>query len=337
MEIQEKKCSNIEHKDINVNSYCSKCEIYMCNKCQNLHSKLFNDHQAFVLEKANDEKFTGLCKEERHHLELQFFCKTHNQLCCALCLCKIKKESMGKHHDCDVCDIEDIKDGKINKLEENIEKLRKLSNSFEESINKLKEIYKKINGDKEELKLKIQKIFTLLRNELNNREDELLLKVDNAFNKAYFKEEIIKESEKLFNKIKLSLEKNINMLKKEYKENQINILINECVNIENNIKEIEYINENIKKYNDNFDNFKLKLSPEKEEELAAFLSNIKTFGRIFNSCMILYKWRKNQIKNNFTLSDNDKTIEINYSVVIIMLTFWIIFLKRKKNIQFAFL
>ena len=218
MEIQEKKCSNIEHKDINANSYCSKCEIYMCNKCQNIHSKLCNNHQNFILEKDNNEIFTGLCKEEKHHLELQFFCKTHNQLCCALCLCKIKKESMGKHHDCDVCNIEDIKEGKINKLEENIEKLQKLSSSFEESINKLKEIYKKINDDKEELKNKIQKLFTWLRNELNNREDELLLKVDNAFDKVYFKEEIIKESEKLYNKIKISFEKNNNMLKNEFKE-----------------------------------------------------------------------------------------------------------------------
>ena len=207
MDIKEKKCSNIEHNDTNANSYCSKCEIYMCNKCQNIHSKLCNNHQSFILGKDNDETFTGLCKEESHNLELQFFCKTHNQLCCVICLCKIKKESMGKHHDCDVCNIEDIKEEKINKLKENIEYLQKLSISFEESINKLKEIYKKINDDKEELKIKIQKIFTLLRNELNKREDELLLKVDEEFDKAYFKEEIIKESEKLY-KIKLSFEKN---------------------------------------------------------------------------------------------------------------------------------
>ena len=87
------------------------------------------------------------------------------------------------------------------------------------------------------------------------------------------------------------------------------------MNIENNIKEIEYINENINKCNNNIDNFQLKLGPEKEEELTEFLNNIKTFGKLFNSnsCMIPYKWRKNQINNNFTLYDNDKTIEINYS------------------------
>ena len=163
MDIKPKKCSNIEHNDINSNSYCSKCEIYMCTKCQNLHSKLFNNHQDFFLKKDNDEIFTGLCKEEKHQMELQFFCKTHNQLCCALCLCKIKKESMGKHHDCEVCNIEEIKDEKINKFKENVKYLQKLSNSFEESINKLKEILKKINDDKEEIKLKIQKIFTKLR------------------------------------------------------------------------------------------------------------------------------------------------------------------------------
>ena len=313
MDIKEKKCSNIEHNDTNANSYCSKCEIYMCNKCQNIHSKLCNNHQSFILGKDNDETFTGLCKEESHNLELQFFCKTHNQLCCVICLCKIKKESMGKHHDCDVCNIEDIKEEKINKLKENIEYLQKLSISFEESINKLKEIYKKINDDKEELKIKIQKIFTLLRNELNKREDELLLKVDEEFDKAYFKEEIIKESEKLY-KIKLSFEKN-KKFNNEYKEKKINYLVNECINIENNINGIEKINENIKKCNNNSSNFQLKLSPEKEEELTELLNNIKSFGKIYNinNCLILYKWNKRQTKDNFTLSNNDKTIEINYS------------------------
>ena len=52
-----------------------------------------------------------------------------------------------------------------------------------------------MNQNKEELKLKIQNIFTKLRNILNNREDELLLEVDKKFNKIYYKEEIIKQSE----------------------------------------------------------------------------------------------------------------------------------------------
>ena len=56
-------------------------------------------------------------------------------------------------------------------MKENTKILQNLSNNFDESINKLKTIFEKINKNKEELKLKVQKIFTIIRNELNNRED----------------------------------------------------------------------------------------------------------------------------------------------------------------------
>ena len=54
-------------------------------------------------------------------------------------------------------------------------------------------MYEKIDKSKEELKRNIQKIFTKLRNALNDREDELLLEVDNKYNELYFDENIIKE------------------------------------------------------------------------------------------------------------------------------------------------
>ena len=71
-----------------------------------------------------------------------------------------------------------------------------MSKSLELSINELKILFDKINENKEELKLKIQKIFTNLRNSLNNREDELLLEVDKQFNDLYGNEEIIRKGEK---------------------------------------------------------------------------------------------------------------------------------------------
>ena len=71
----------------------------------------------------------------------------------------------------------EIKNDKINKLNDNIIYLEELSKTLQESINKSKEIYEKISENKEGLKLKIQKIFTKIRNELNKREDELLLEV----------------------------------------------------------------------------------------------------------------------------------------------------------------
>ena len=120
--------------------------------------------------------------------------------------------------------------------------LSNISNTIEESINELKKIYENISHNKEELKLNIQKIFTKIRNTLNEREDKLLLDVDKQFNILYCNEDIIKENVKLPNKIKLSLEKGKIINEKWNEENnQINSLINDCINIENNIKEINII------------------------------------------------------------------------------------------------
>jgi len=54
---------------------------------------------------------------------------------------------------------------------------------------------------------------------------------------------LIKESEKLPNKIKKSLEKG-KALDKDWKDNELNCVINDCINIENNIKDINLTNQN---------------------------------------------------------------------------------------------
>jgi len=268
-------CSSKEHENIKAISYCKKCEIYMCNKCEVIHSKLCQNHQIFKLDKDLNEIFTGYCQEKNHNEKLEFYCKSHNKLCCALCLCKIKNKGKGQHHDCEVCLLESIEEEKKAKLKDNIQKLDDLSNNLNESINKLKEIYEKLNEDKENIKLEIQKEFTKLRNELNEREDQLLLETENLFNKNFFDESLIKENEKLPNKISLSLEKG-KILTQNWKEENLNLLINECINIENNIKIIETINEKINnsKY---LNNIKMSFSKNKESEL---IESMKKYGTI---------------------------------------------------------
>ena len=140
-------------------------------------------------------------------MKLEFFCKNHNLLCCAACLCKLDKKGLGQHKDCDVCFIEEIKEEKKNKLKENIKYLVDLKDKFNDSMESLKKLFQNIEKDKEDLKLEIQNIFTKVRNTLNNRENELLLEVDKLFNNKYFNEDIIKKGEKLPKQIKLSLEK----------------------------------------------------------------------------------------------------------------------------------
>ena len=189
-----KKCSLIEHKEIEAILFCKECiNIYMCNKCEKFHSHLFKNHCQIKLDKDINEIFTGFCSEKSHSTELKFFCKTHNKLCCAECIIKIKTKENGQHKDCDVCTIEDIENEKKNKLEENIKSLENLSINLQQSINELKIIYEAIDKNKEEIKKNIQKVFTNLRNCLNDREDELLLEIDKKFETEFF---IIKKIKK---------------------------------------------------------------------------------------------------------------------------------------------
>ena len=155
MERSNKKCSLKKHEDIDAISFCQNCRIYMCNKCENFHSELFQNHHEYKLDKEKNYIFTGYCTVENHNEELEYFCKTHNQLCCGLCITKIKKKGKGQHTECDICTIEDIKEDKKNKLKQNIKTLEDLSNILDNSIKQLRLIFEKISENKEELKLKI--------------------------------------------------------------------------------------------------------------------------------------------------------------------------------------
>ena len=110
--MEVKKCSSKKHEENNAIFYCPECKIYMCNKCENYHSELFQSHYLYKLDKNIELLFTGFCKEENHFDKLEYFCKNHNQLCCVACIAKIGGKGKGQHKDCDICFIENIKDEK---------------------------------------------------------------------------------------------------------------------------------------------------------------------------------------------------------------------------------
>ena len=89
-----------------------------------------------------------------------------------------------------------IKEEKKKKLNENIKHSEDLQYKFKESLEALKKIFLTIEKDKEDLKLKIQNIFTKIRNAINDREDALLIEIDNLYNTKYFNEDIIKNNKK---------------------------------------------------------------------------------------------------------------------------------------------
>ena len=284
MNNQKKTCSFQGHEKIPSNIYCISCNVYMCQKCESFHSKLLPGHKIYNIDKTNlDDINQEICNQEKHNLEFQYFCKNHNILCCAKCITKIKNKENGLHKDCDIYTIEEIKEEKINKLNKNINNLELLSKNLEDSVKKLKNIYEKLNKNKEDVKIHIQKIFTKIRNELNIREDSLLKDVDEIYEKNFFGEEIIKQGEKLPNKIKKSLEK-CKVIENYNEGNKIISLINECLTIENNIDEINKINDSINKYN-NYTNINIVFYPKEEDDIqiSKIINDIKIFGNIYKS------------------------------------------------------
>ena len=110
MEGKVNKCSN--HEETNALIFYQQCRIYMCNKCKQMHSDLLKSHIIYNLYKKMNDIFTGICTDENHITEYEYFCKNHKQLCCAKCISKIKNKGNGKHGNCNICIIEDIQNEK---------------------------------------------------------------------------------------------------------------------------------------------------------------------------------------------------------------------------------
>jgi len=296
-------CSSQKHKENVAISFCYECKIYMCNKCDNYHLEIFQNHHQIKIDKNNYnlDIFTGLCNEKNHIDELNYFCKTHNNLCCVKCIAKIKGKENGQHSDCDICFIEDIENEKKNELNRNIKLLEELSNTFEKSLDELKLLFEKIDKNKELLKTNIQKIFTKIRTSLNEREDQLLLEVDKKFNELFVNENL--KNKKLPKEINESLEKG-KLIQNQWNKNKLNLSINICLNIENNIRYINKINEILKKSSSI--NADIKFSPE-ENGVNALLETIEKFGDILtmnkkqlinqNDISLLKNWIKSDNHN----------------------------------------
>ena len=298
----QKKCSNKKHSELNALNYCLECNIYLCNKCSIYHSEYLDTHHLYNIDINIQEIFTGLCKEPNHKNKLEFYCKTHNILCCAACLSKIKGEENGQHNECNVCLIKEIQEEKKNNLQKNIKYLKDFSPKIENSINILKKIIEGVGKNKEELKLKISNIFTKIRNIINEREDQLLLDVDNEYNNTFFKDDIIKKREKMPQQIKNILEKGKSLDNEwDNDDNKLINRINDCINIENNIKTIFEINENIEKYNSNKIN--IKFFPEDEKIISELSELIKKYGEIVNISEenFMFKFKSG---NNINITNN---------------------------------
>ena len=278
-EIINKKCSLEDHKEIDAIYFCQECKISMCKKCEKDHTRLLKNHHMFSLDQDINEVFTGLCTKPNHSLKLEYFCKSHNQLCCAACIAKVKNKWNGQHKDCEIYYILKIKNKVKKNMDKNMKKLEELYKNVEPNIKDLKDISEKINESKEQLKAKIQKIFTKLRNELNNREDKLYEEIDKKYNELFFCEDLIKESEKLPNLLKTTLEKG-KINKNDWdNEDILPKLFNDNIKFENVMKNIDDIYDKIKVFYSTKDT-KIDFSLTDDEIDKNWLNKIKRFGGI---------------------------------------------------------
>ena len=276
MERKIPKCSSEKHKEIDAFFYCEDCKIYMCNKCNIYHSELFKNHRLYNDYNNSNNNFTGLCLEKNHFNELKYFCKNHNKLCCISCISKIKDNEIGQHRDCDIYYLENIKEEKVKELKKNSQYLEDILNDLNSSNQELEIFFQKINNDKENIKKNIQKTFTKIRNLIHQKEDELLMLVDNIFDNLFCNENKMKEYKNLRNKIN-NMSKEIKIINEKKNKNLI-IFINDCINIEKNIKEINKADEIIKKCQLNYNNIKFKKDLD-ENEINDLIQAIKFFGK----------------------------------------------------------
>ena len=286
-----KYCSSKEHHNEIAISFCQKCEIYMCSKCDSIHNNLCPNHQKYDINLKNSffsNNFTGFCPIKKHHqIQLEYFCKTHNELCCAACIAKIKDEENGQHKDCEVYSIKDIKNEKKENLNKNIFFLENLEKNFEKKYDEIKDIYNDIINEKKELIKIIEKMFEEIKETVNKREQELISEINNQFNDVYCSEDTFEKSKNLYKKINTCLNKgknlNNNFTNSDNINNKndinLNYFINECIDIEKNINEIKNIHEKIKKCDINFST-KIKFKSEKEE-LNSLINKIQNLGQIY--------------------------------------------------------
>ena len=179
-----------------------------------------------------------------------------------------------------------------------IEHLENISKTIDSSIKQVKGLYEEKTKSVEILKKEIQNIFTKIRNNLNKREDELLTEVDKQFIHDFFKEDFIKEIESIPNKIKTSLE-NIQLIKKDWEDkSKMKLLINNCINIENNITEINRLEDKIKKSIE-LNNLEYKFQFSDDRNVEEFINIIKELGKIYSE-------KEEQNKENFNEEEKEK-------------------------------
>ena len=145
---------------------------------------------------------------------------------------------------------------------------------------------------------------------LKKRKNELLNELENLYEKFIFSEEFIKKCKKLPSKIEYYFEKGQKLMEKweEYEnKGKLNLLINDCINIEKNIEKYQKIDEKIKLSNANI-NFQFCIE---ENDFQILSEKIKNLGNIiYNDYKYIFKKCPSNIsmQKRFIISGENENI-----------------------------
>ena len=277
MECAQNKCSNKTHKEIEAFSYCFDCKAYMCKNCDKFHSELCENHHSYICNKDLKNQFIGICLEKNHYMNLDYFCESHNELCCAACISKIRGKGNGQHFNCNICFIEEIKDKKEKDFKANLNFLIEFSKDINNLLKDLKDSLERNKINKDKLKLQITDIFTKIRNILNDREAQLLLEVDKKSNKFLLNKDFIKKADELPKKINNLLIEG-KELEKGWNVYKLNKTIKKSIIFENNINIMKLEKGRLlKNISDQNKDIIFKIKNKKIDEL---MNEINIFGEI---------------------------------------------------------
>ena len=287
------KCYYNEHSEQTATNFCFKCKKFLCETCSTSHYDTNPKHNLFSVDKDLHLNFTGFCNEGNHPNKLDYYCSTHNNLCCAACLCKLKENGDGQHTECKVCYIGDIKEEKKKLLNANLKLLKKFSINIKKMLMDINNIYDRVNPIKESIIIHIKKIFNNLRKLLDKRENELLNEVEEIYSKNFFNEKYIRECSKYPTIIKYNLDKGKNVLEiwNDAENNgKLNSLINDSIYIEKSISEIQKVKEKINSLN-NKSQLQFSTNANDIEEISEKIQNLGNvvfynYQYIFNQCPI---------------------------------------------------
>ena len=276
MEGQKYLCFNDDHEEqVAATKFCPECKQFYCEDCLKLHNKLYKKHKP----KALEDKiiFKGMCNEYQHNEKYEYFCRTHNKLCCSKCTTKIKDETHGEHSNCEVCKLVDILSEKEKIFEENRAKINKKKYKL---VNESIANFEKYRGNKVEtkksIKAQIEKAFQNYEKALAERKNQLLSNVDEIY-KSFKLEEYDKKITKLTNKLS-DISGLIGMSEEIKAENEMNTLIEFYCRVENDLNNINALNDEINKYSTKRQNINFILDLDKFKKKLSQFGEVKAIG-----------------------------------------------------------